>query len=83
MLALLLAFGVNLGILDAIARSHGTRASVTHRLLTAKVHDGILGNFAIDQHGDTAADNITIYQIRNGTLVLFKIITPPATLLAP
>ena len=31
-------------MLDAIARSDGTRASVAHQLLTAKVSNGILGN---------------------------------------
>jgi branched-chain amino acid transport system substrate-binding protein len=70
-------------MLDAIARSDGTRASVSHELLTAKVHNGILGNFAIDQNGDTTTDTITIYQVRNGTLALLKVITPPPTLLAP
>ncbi len=69
--------------LDAIARSDGTRASVTRKLLTAKVHNGILGNFAINQNGDTTADTIAIYQIRNDTPVLFRVITPPATLLGP
>jgi len=70
-------------MLDAIARSDGTRASVTHELLTAKVSNGILGNFAITPNGDTTADAITIYQVRNGTLRLLKIISPPPALTAP
>lgn len=70
-------------ILDAIARSNGTRASVAHELLTAKVSDGILGNFAITPNGDTTADAITIYQVRNGTLQRLKIISPPPALTAP
>ena len=70
-------------MLDAIARSDGTRASVTHQLLTAKVSNGILGNFAITPNGDTTADAITIYQVRNGTLRLLKIISPPPALTAP
>ena len=70
-------------MLDAIARSDGTRASVTHQLLTAKVSNGILGNFAITPNGDTTADAITIYQVRNGTLRRLKIISPPPTLTAP
>ena len=35
-------------LLDAIARSDGTRASVVSNLLEARVSDGILGTFAID-----------------------------------
>ncbi len=70
-------------ILDAIARSDGTRASVTHHLLTAKMSNGILGNFAITPTGDTTADAITIYQVRNGTLRRFKVISPPPALTAP
>ena len=70
-------------MLDAIARSDGTRASVTHELLTAKVSNGILGNFAITPNGDTTADAITIYQVRNGTPHLLKVISPPPALLAP
>jgi branched-chain amino acid transport system substrate-binding protein len=70
-------------MLDAIARSDGTRASVTHQLLTAKVSNGILGNFAITPTGDTTADAITIYQIRSGKPHLLTIISPPPALLAP
>ena len=70
-------------MLDAIARSDGTRASVAHQLLTAKVSNGILGNFAITPNGDTTADTITIYQVHNGTLQPLKVISPPPTLTAP
>ena len=70
-------------MLDAIARSDGTRASVAHQLLTAKVSNGILGNFAITPNGDTTADAITIYQVRNGTPQLRKVISPPPALVAP
>jgi branched-chain amino acid transport system substrate-binding protein len=70
-------------MLNAIARSNGTRGSVTRKLLTANIHDGILGNFAINQHGDTTADTVAIYQVRNGTLVPLSVITPPAAVLEP
>ncbi|MFL5828781.1 MAG: glutaminyl-peptide cyclotransferase [Solirubrobacteraceae bacterium] len=70
-------------MLEAIARSDGTRASVTHELLTAKVSDGIVGNFAITPSGDTTADAITIYQIRNGKFQLLRVIYPPPALVAP
>jgi len=67
-------------MLNAIARSDGTRASVTHQLLTAKVSNGILGNFAITPSGDTTADAITIYQVRNGTPHLLRVISPAPAL---
>jgi branched-chain amino acid transport system substrate-binding protein len=70
-------------MLDTIARSDGTRASVAHQLLTAKVSNGILGNVAITPNGDATADAITIYQVRNGRLQLLKVISPPAALIAP
>jgi branched-chain amino acid transport system substrate-binding protein len=40
-------------MLDAIARSDGTRASVTSELFTAKVKNGIMGTFSFDRNGDT------------------------------
>jgi branched-chain amino acid transport system substrate-binding protein len=70
-------------LLDAIAQSDGTRASVTHQLLTARVSDGILGSFTITPNGDTTADAITIYQVRSGTPHLLKVIFPPPALTAP
>ena len=70
-------------MLDAIGRSDGTRASVTHHLLTTKVSNGILGNFAITPNGDTTSDAITIYQIRSGTSHLLTVISPRPALVAP
>ena len=53
-------------LLDAIAASDGTRASVNENLLKTNVTDGILGTFAIDENGDTNANPVTMYQIRGG-----------------
>jgi branched-chain amino acid transport system substrate-binding protein len=39
-------------MLSAIARSDGTRASVTQELFKTKVKDGIMGNFHFDKNGD-------------------------------
>ncbi len=47
-------------MLDAIARSNGTRASVTKALLATRVRDGILGTFGFDRNGDTTAPKVTI-----------------------
>ena len=67
-------------LLDAIGRSDGRRESVVRELLAARVHDGILGNFAIDPHGDTTARAITIYRITRGRPRPRHVIEPPAAL---
>jgi branched-chain amino acid transport system substrate-binding protein len=64
-------------LLDAIAKSDGTRASVTTNLLQARVTNGILGTFSIDPNGDTSLNAITIYRQKAGRLYPVKTITPP------
>jgi len=39
-------------LLDAIARSNGTRGSVTQQLFRTNVKNGIMGNFHFDRNGD-------------------------------
>jgi len=68
-------------LLDAVARSNGTRASVNHELFTSRVHDGILGDFAITPSGDTTASKVTIYRLTAGELKRLTVITPPPNLL--
>ena len=67
-------------LLDAIARSDGTRASVTAELFKTKVSNGILGSFAIDRNGDTTAAALTIYRVVHGKPMVFKVIRPPRSL---
>jgi hypothetical protein len=38
---------------DAIARSNGTRSSVTSELFKTNVTNGIMGNIRFDKNGDT------------------------------
>ena len=47
-------------MLDAIARSDGTRASVTRELMRTRVQGGILGSFRFDRNGDTTDQTATI-----------------------
>jgi len=54
-------------LLDAIARSDGTRASVLEELRGAKVEDGILGDFRIDRHGDITPARLAIFRITGAT----------------
>jgi DNA-binding SARP family transcriptional activator/ABC-type branched-subunit amino acid transport system substrate-binding protein/DNA-binding beta-propeller fold protein YncE len=63
-------------LLDAIARSDGTRASIARELLRTKVKNGILGDFSIDRNGDTTAGAITIYRVVQGVPRVYRVITP-------
>ena len=54
-------------VLDAIARSDGTRASVLEELRASKVEDGILGSFRFDDYGDITAASIPILRVTGAT----------------
>jgi ABC-type branched-subunit amino acid transport system substrate-binding protein/DNA-binding beta-propeller fold protein YncE len=50
-------------VLDAIARSDGTRASVLDELRTVVVKDGLLGDFRLDRNGDITPAQIPIFRV--------------------
>ena len=50
-------------LLDAIARSDGTRASVTRELFKTRVENGILGDIRFDKNGDPVEALVTIRRI--------------------
>ena len=50
-------------LLDAIARSDGTRASVTKELFKTRVENGILGDIRFDKNGDPVEAPVTIWRI--------------------
>ena len=50
-------------LLDAIARSDGTRASVTKELFKTRVENGILGDIRFDKNGDPVEAPVTIWHI--------------------
>ena len=53
-------------LLDAIARSDGTRASVVEELFRTRVRDGLLGSFAFDHNGDISESPVTILRVARG-----------------
>jgi ABC-type branched-subunit amino acid transport system substrate-binding protein/streptogramin lyase len=63
-------------LLDAIAASDGTRASVTRNLFRTRVEDGILGSFEFDANGDTTGGAVTMYRIENGKPRILTVLTP-------
>ena len=69
-------------LLDAIARSDGTRASVTKKLFATRVSNGILGSFWITPTGDTTLNAVAIYRVTGGKVTTFKTVIVPDTLVA-
>jgi branched-chain amino acid transport system substrate-binding protein len=53
-------------LLAAIARSDGTRASVTEELRRLEIKNGILGSFRFDGNGDMTPASFTVLRITGG-----------------
>ena len=69
-------------LLDAIAASDGTRASVTAKVFATHLRNGLLGDVSFDSNGDSAAGVVTVWRIVGGRGVIYARITPPPTALA-
>jgi DNA-binding SARP family transcriptional activator/ABC-type branched-subunit amino acid transport system substrate-binding protein len=80
-------------LLDAIARSNGTRTSVAHALFQTRIRNGILGNLTINSNGDPITAPVTIFRFRTGGqnnigasdydgAVVSQVITPPPNTIA-
>ena len=67
-------------MLDAIAKSDGTRASVAASLFGLKVTNGIIGTFTLNDKGDTSLGPITIYQQKAAKLLPQTTIVPAKNL---
>jgi branched-chain amino acid transport system substrate-binding protein len=68
-------------LLDAIAASDGTRSGVLRNLFRTRVRGGLLGDFAIDRHGDTTLTDIAVYRVHGARLRLVSTIRPSPDLL--
>jgi len=68
-------------LLDAIARSDGTRASVREELRRTQVRNGILGDVAFDGKGDVIERPMTILRFTHGDFVVDRVVRvrPPAS----
>lgn len=53
-------------VLDAIARSDGTRGSVLDELFRTRVRGGLLGDFSFDRRGDISESPVTIMRVTRG-----------------
>jgi branched-chain amino acid transport system substrate-binding protein len=63
-------------LLDSIEESDGTRASVAENVTNRDVPDGILGNFKIDENGDTTLGTVAVFTVKGGEGTFNKTITP-------
>jgi branched-chain amino acid transport system substrate-binding protein len=64
-------------LLDAIARSDGTRASVVDELFRTKVTNGILGSFSFDRYGDIVPAPVGIFRVEGRNLIPEDVIRAP------
>lgn len=74
-------------MLDAIARSDGTRADVIAKLFETRVTDGLVGSFGFDANGDPAdatgpVVGFTVLTLGSGATVAATIEPAPATVAA-
>ena len=67
-------------LLDAIARSDGTRASVVEEVKRTNVRNGILGSFRFDASGDIDPALFSLYRFRAGRTELVGTIAVPGAL---
>jgi branched-chain amino acid transport system substrate-binding protein len=63
-------------VLAAIDDAKGERDKVAENLFNMDVKDGILGNFKIDENGDTTLGTVSVWQIKGQKGVFLKTITP-------
>ena len=65
-------------LLDSIARSDGTRSSITSDLFSTHVRGGILGTFGFDRNGDTTLNPVLIYRVAGHTGRFDRVVRAPA-----
>jgi branched-chain amino acid transport system substrate-binding protein len=63
-------------LLTAIDKADADRAKVAENLFNLDVKDGILGDFKIDENGDTTLGTVAVFQVKGGKGVFDKLITP-------
>lgn len=68
-------------LLAAIARSNGTRASVTAHVLADRVNGGILGTFRFDRNGDMSPGPVTVYRVKHGHQTINRVVHVSSRLL--
>ena len=70
-------------LLDAIARSDGSRRSVTEEVRRTRVTDGVLGNVRFDRNGDLVELPHTALRVEDRQYVVDRVVTVRAGRVAP
>jgi branched-chain amino acid transport system substrate-binding protein len=65
---------------NAIAKSNGTRPSITKGLYNQSFPKGVIGSFKIDSSGDPSLGGVTVDQYVGGQSKIITVINPPADL---
>ncbi|MET0810180.1 MAG: protein kinase [Thermoleophilaceae bacterium] len=68
-------------VIQAIARSDGTRASVLRELKASRVKNGLLGTFRFDRNGDLTPATVAIVRITERDSVLDRVVRTPRRLI--
>ena len=63
-------------LLDAIEKGGTDRAAVASALFETDIQGGIIGDFQIDENGDTTLGLVSVYQVKNGEETFVKSVTP-------
>ena len=63
-------------LLAAIEKGGTDRAAVSSALFETDVTGGIIGDFQIDENGDTTLGTVSVYQVKNGEETYVKSVTP-------
>jgi DNA-binding SARP family transcriptional activator/ABC-type branched-subunit amino acid transport system substrate-binding protein len=69
-------------MLGAIARSDGSRASVTRNLFRTRISNGIFGSFWITPAGDTTLNAVAVHRITGGKVTRSGTVVVPDALVA-
>ena len=64
-------------LLQAIARSDGTRASIVRELFATRVKGGILGSVSFDRNGDIVPRPVGVFRFERGKLVTDGVVRVP------
>jgi branched-chain amino acid transport system substrate-binding protein len=67
-------------LVAAIAQSNGSRSDVTKQLFKIHLKNSILGDMSFNANGDVTSNPVTIYRVKSGKSVTFKVIVPPKSL---
>jgi len=73
-------------VLDALAESDGTRASLLEALFATRVRGGLLGDFAFERSGDITESPVTVLRVTDGGDgpveggTVERVVRPPARL---